>query len=246
MTPGATLVCLCLHLSLSLCKLADSLSKVHLLYRHICCLNALDLFLLTWETTTVWMVLISAAFDAAHFSLSEELSLDLFHAEGHKHINTSPVVLWEPRDIYKNEHQTVILEAEWTSFILSNATVLPKLQHSSDVPDPVLPTISHSDVSLIDGQALIWEWWELHLGRMRGLGLIDFRARLDNSWLLSSALTFKGREFQHWVKEWFRAFVRTRHIDLNETVPKIKMDCIKSNEIVTGLSNYYFSSVCHD
>ncbi len=185
------------------------------------------------------MVLISAAFDAAHFSLSEELSLDLFHAEGHKHINTSPVVLWEPSDIYKNEHQTVIREAEWTSFILSNATVLPKLQHSSDVPDPVLPTISHSDVSLIDGQALIWEWWELHLGRMRGLGLIDFRGRLDNSWLLSSALTFKGREFQHWVKEWFRAFVRTCHIDLNENVPKIKMDCIKSNEIVTGLSNYY-------
>lgn len=168
---------------------------------------------------TVWMVLMFPTFDTAHSCFIRKTVSIIFML---KVISTSPNVPWGPGDIYKKEHPTVIQEADWTPFIFSNATGLLKLLYCSDVP--VLPMIS--DVSLIDGQALIWEWWELHLGIVRGLGLIDFSGRLDNSWLLSSALTFKDCEFQREVKEWFRPFVRTRHIDLNKIVPNNKIDLI--------------------
>lgn len=164
----------CLDLSSGFCQLADSFYPMYtycgVIYfldmlpeclrfftnaniilqtlRYNDCLNGLDVSII-WHST---------------FLPYPKNCLDHFHAEGHKHINTSPDVPWGPGDIYKKEHPTVIQEADWTPFIFSNATVLLKLLYCSDVP--VLPTIR--DVSLIDGQALIWEWWELHLGIMRG------------------------------------------------------------------------------
>lgn len=151
------------------CPCAWVFTPIMVTYLLVCCLNALDLFITDLRNNDCLNGVNVCSIWCSKFLPYLKNCLDRFHAEGHKHINTSPVVLWEPCDIYKNEHQTVIQEAEWKSFILSKATVLPKLQHSSDVP--VLPMISHSDVSLIDGQALIWEWWGIAPGQDEGTGV---------------------------------------------------------------------------